>query len=146
MREGKRKIFSHTELPVEKGKERAAHSGQSRKESMMLRRLIIVVILTIATTPAFAKHEAIEVLADKIEFSSGICAFKGSEFKFFAKDFALAPESLVDKYEQCKVFVGDATLNPIWLLLLDEDGEPKEVIEWRESGLYKTVWRTGLQI
>ncbi len=112
----------------------------------MLKLLAVITLAIALTTPAFAKHEGIEVLADKVEFSSGVCAFKDTEFKFFAKDFALAPESLVDKYEQCVLFANDPRLSPLWLLLLNDNGEPKEVIEWMDSELYKTVWRTGLQI
>ena len=87
-----------------------------------------------------------EIIRGKQLFGVGVCGFKGQEFKAFAGEVLLAPESAIDRFENCALFVQDRTMNPVWIVLFDEKGQPKEIIQWSDPATFERLWITGFSI
>ncbi len=123
------------------------HRTARRQYSIAVLFILAVLFLQFFIFPkAHASHERIEVLADKTPASSGICGFKNKQLAFFAAGNVLAPKSQIDQLENCVMFSYQGRINPLWFLILNKDNEPQEVIEWEDPAIFRSVWRTGLQI
>ena len=110
----------------------------------MCNRLLLVVILCFGATASAGTLE--ETLKGKQLFGVGVCGFKGQEFKAFAGEVLLAPKSAIDSFKSCAMFVRDRTMNPAWLVLLNDKGEPEEIIEWQDPAKFERVWIKGVDI
>ncbi len=87
-----------------------------------------------------------EILGGKQLFGVGVCGFKGQEFKAFAGEVLVAPKNTIDRFENCALFVAGRSMNPAWIVLLNDKGEPKEIIKWEDPNVFERLWTTGVSI
>lgn len=100
---------------------------------------IIAVTLFFANTASAGTLE--EILKGKQMFGQGVCGFKDGKFQAFGGEVLVAPKSAIDRFENCLMLVQDPTLNPAWLVILNDKGKPTEVIKWTDPGQFQSVWR-----
>ncbi len=109
---------------------------------------VLTALLFLFTTSSIQAADPKEILAGKQLFSVGVCGFKGQEFKAFAGEILLAPKSAIDRFENCALFVRDRTMDPAWIVLLNDDGQPKEIILWQDPNVFEVIYRKvkGIEI
>lgn len=111
--------------------------------------LIVILLLFAIGGRNEAKAENLkDILDGKIPLEQGRCYFKGGKFLAFASGTWMSSKGFMDRIEGCFVFAESMTpiSNPVWLVLLDRKGFPKEVIKWENSlagspGEFSSVWK-----
>ncbi|MBI4085454.1 MAG: hypothetical protein HY432_03055 [Candidatus Liptonbacteria bacterium] len=114
-------------------------------KSMTWRVLLVIVLLYLASGKGEAQglDAGYERAIDgKKAIRVGWCLFEKGEFRIFVEGAYLAPHGSFAR-EFCYVIAreDDKSENPLWLLLLDDQSAPKEIIQWTDPAEYKSVWK-----
>lgn len=87
-----------------------------------------------------ALAELPEVLHGKRAVLVGTCVFKDGVFQVVGRNL-IVPPTLGFVLVTCVMTAENDSLNPSWLVLLDDKGAISEIIKWTDPATYESVYK-----